>query len=211
MMSPLRDELQRQLLLHPHDPRSWEQLQALLLQPEVTESSEPKEPAPINWGPLPARQERMDQILPSLKSLFYDGTSLTPLIGNLYGREPSGKGWIRWVGPEPILTIRFPFYAGIQFWRFEVEIAKFFDENDCSSLRFHVNGTGLPLLWAGENTYLAEIDGHLIDQAQPKDPGMGFSIMQLSIPSSHQPEGEDQRMLSFAIRQLSIQSEKVQR
>jgi hypothetical protein len=210
-MTPLLDELQRQLLLQPHDPRRWEQLEALLLQPEAAEPSEPVIPTLINWGPLATRHERVDQIFTPLVSLSYDGTSLTPLIGNVYGREPSGNGWIRWVGPEPRLKIQFPFKAGIEFWRFEVEIAKFFDKNDASSLRFHINGNGLPLLWAGENTYRAEIDGCLIDQAQLNDPAMGFSIMQLSIPSSHRPEGEDQRLLSFAIRQFSMKPLEVQR
>lgn len=209
-MKPVIVELQRRLLLQPHDPLSWEQLDALLLLPEAEASSKPTIPEAIPWGPLMARREKVDPILPPMKNLFYDGASLTPLIGNLYGREPSESGWIRWVGPEPILTIRFPFQAGIKGWRFEVEIARFFDKNDSSSLRFHVNGNNLPLFWAEGNTYWAEIDGRLIDEALQKDPAMGCSVLQLSIPSSHRPEGEDQRILAFAIRQISMQSQEVE-
>lgn len=209
MMRPVLVELQRQLLLQPHDPLRWEQLDALLLLPEAEASSEPKIPEEIQWGPLPAKLEKVDRILPPMRNLFYDGSSLTPLIGNLYGREPSETGWIRWVGPEPILTIRFPFQIGIKSWRFEVEIARFFDMNDSSSLRFHVNENDLPLFWADGNTYWAEIDGRLIDEALEKDPAMGCSDLQLSIPSSHRPEGEDQRMLAFAIRQITMQSKEM--
>ena len=212
-MRPLRlAELQRQLLLHPHDPRGWEQLESVLKKGEghPIAELEAQGPAEILWGPLPAQQERKAPILPPLKRLFYDGSSLTPLIGNLYSREPSGKSWIRWVGPEPVLTIRFPFQADVKRWCFEVEIARFFDENDGSKLSFQVNGIGIPLAWAGSNIYRAEIEGRLVDQSLSGDPGTGFSVMKLSIPSSYQPDGEDQRMLSFAIRQLSMRSLEVQ-
>ncbi|WP_216899889.1 hypothetical protein [Synechococcus sp. CCY 9618] len=200
--------LQRQLLEMPQNTNLWEQLDGLLGQAEAKPPVEPDTPAPskIHWGPLPTQRQRKDQIFPPLRQLHYDCSSLTPLISNLYSREPSGKGWIRWVGPEPRLAVRFPFQTGIGHWRFEVQIARFFDRNDGSKLKFHVNGTALPLHWAGDNIYRAEIEGHLIDKAQPGGPGMGFSIMELSIPSSYRPDGEDQRMLSFAIGQLSMQS-----
>ena len=168
-----------------------------------------------------ARQEHVDDLIPwcqidghqqdehenkpfQLERFFYDCSYFTPFVSNLYSREYSAKGWYRWVGPNPALKVRLPLeQSECEHWLFKATFHSFLDESHAKKIAFEVNDKQKPLVWLEGSTYQSKIDS--ADLYGNTNPGeLAVVLLSIAVPEARQAFELDQRILAFAIRELSL-------
>jgi hypothetical protein len=139
-----------------------------------------------------------------LKRFVYDCSYLSPFVGNVYSREHSAKGWYRWVGPDPHLVVRLPLApAETENWLFTATFHAFIDDAYAQSIGFEVNGNSKPLEWLEGSVYQSRITTFdLYRNAKPRE--VAVASLSISVPEARQGSEQDQRLLAFAIRELTL-------
>ncbi|QEY31802.1 hypothetical protein EVJ50_05610 [Synechococcus sp. RSCCF101] len=174
-----------------------------ILTDQTNRQSQADEPIP--WYPKSIDQQFGEESKPlCLRRFTYDCSYLSPFVGNLYSREPSAKGWYRWIGPNPILELRLPLAPDIsENWLFTATFHAFTNEEHAECLAFEVNGHHKPLEWTGGSSYQCKLKAKdFLGTSISK--GISVAIISLSIPASRQASESDQRIIAFAIRYLSL-------
>ena len=139
-----------------------------------------------------------------LKRFVYDCSYLSPYVSNVYKRERSVDGWYRWVGPDPFLIVRVPLApTESENWLFTITFHAFLNDDDAKSIFFMVNEKSNCLKWLRGSTYQSKItSANLYGTA---DSGkLAIPTLSISIPEARQPSERDQRILAFAISELSL-------
>jgi hypothetical protein len=139
-----------------------------------------------------------------LKRFVYDCSYLSPFVSNVHMREKSANGWFRWVGPDPVLVVRLPLApAESEYWLFTATIHAFLDEAHANSITFRVNEKSYALEWLDDSTYQSKItSADLYGTAGPS--GLAVPKLSIAVPEARQASEQDQRILAFAIRELSL-------
>lgn len=150
------------------------------------------------------RHNKRDDEPFQLKRFVYDCSYLSPFVNNVYMREKSSKGWYRWVGPNPVLIVRLPLApVEAEHWLFTVTFHAFLDEAHAKRITFRVNENSKPLEWLEGSTYQSKMtSADLYGTAQPSE--MAVPSLSISVPEARQASVQDQRILAFAIRELSL-------
>jgi hypothetical protein len=161
--------------------------------------------APIPWSEVTKSDDDSDDGGPFLlEYFFYDCSYLSPFVGNIYAREQSINGWYRWVGPEPVLQIKLPLaLIDTEQWIFKATFHAFLEDSHSQQLRFEVNGKTKPLEWIEGSIYQSQIQS---SELYVSDRAGEVAIVSLAIgvPEARQASEEDQRLLAFAIRELTL-------
>jgi hypothetical protein len=160
---------------------------------------------PIPWCDVMTDDGDVDIIKPfQLESFVYDCSYLSPFVGNVYSREQSVKGWYRWVGPDPRLVVRIPLApAKAENWLFTATFHAFLDDAHAQSLGFEVNGKSKPLEWLEGSAYQCRISTADL-YCNAKEGDVAVVSLSISVPEARQSSQEDQRLLAFAIRELTL-------
>ena len=161
------------------------------------------EPIPWCMPDIKRQDEGLSKPI-QLKSFAYDCSYVTPFVRNIYAREKAAKGWFRWVGPDPSLEVRLPLgRTESENWLFTVTFQAFLEETHAQSVAFEVNGKRKPLKWLEETTYQSTITS--IELKRNPDEGE-LTAISLSITGQEPRRAaeDDQRMIVFAIRELSL-------
>ena len=139
-----------------------------------------------------------------LKRFVYDCSYLSPYVGNVYKRERAADGWYRWVGPDPVLIVRVPLApTESDHWLFTVTFHAFLNDDHAKNIIFKVNEKSNSLKWLRGSTYQSRItSANLYGTA---DSGkLAIPTLSIAIPEARQPSERDQRILAFAISELSL-------
>jgi hypothetical protein len=139
-----------------------------------------------------------------MKRFIYDCSYLSPFVSNLYTREQSDQGWYRWVGPDPYLEVRIPIArVESEHWLFTATFHAFVDESHAKCIVFEVDNQQKPLEWIEGSTYQSKISSsELYANTHPNSPAV--LSMSIAVPGAHRASEQDQRILAFAIRRLSL-------
>ena len=193
-------EAESEQVIHEHEP-------AIALQEEYDKKTSIGEliDAPIPWCEVCENDGDPDEGRPcQLERFFYDCSYMSPFVGNVYTREQSPEGWYRWVGPEPVLQIRLPLATvATEQWIFKATFHVFLEDSHSQQLHFQVNGKTKPLEWIKGSIYQSQIQS---SELYRSDRAGDVAIVSLAIyvPEARQASEEDQRLLAFAIRELTL-------
>jgi hypothetical protein len=193
-------EAEPELVFHEHEP-------AIAIQEENDQNTSIGEPidVPIPWYEICESDDDPDDGRAfQLERFFYDCSYLSPFVGNVYAREQSAKGWYRWVGPEPVLQIKLPLApVATEQWIFKATFHAFLEDSHSQELRFEVNGKTKPLEWIEGSIYQSQIQS---SELYRSDRAGEVAIVSLAIgvPEARQASEADQRLLAFAIRELTL-------
>lgn len=160
---------------------------------------------PIPWCTADFDHQHEDESNPfQLKCFVYDCSYLSPFVRSLYSREQSAKGWYRWVGPDPVLEVRLPLApAESMHWVFTATFHAFLDEAQAKDITFEVNNKRKPLDWLAGSTYQSRISSsELYGNAHPGE--LAVVSLSIAVPEARIASEQDQRLLAFAIRELSL-------
>lgn len=162
---------------------------------------------PIRWssgnqssGDLPAFTHLR------LTAFDYDCGATSPYVSNVYRREWSHDGWYRWVGPLPELRLLLPIDVYAHPWKLTIVIHAFACEENCHNLRLVVLGKQFPLVWLEGTTYTCEFKPADLVKAEQSSIKTTSSLADIIIaaPPSVSPSDQDERLISFAIRKLTL-------
>jgi hypothetical protein len=159
----------------------------------------------IPWCKIDGHQQGENENKPfQLKSFVYDCSYVSPFVSNLYTREHSAMGWYRWVGPNPALEVRLPLApAECEHWLFTATFHAFLDETHAKNITFKVHGKQKPFAWIEGLTYQSRISAlELFGNANPTD--LAVILLSIALPEARKASEQDQRMIAFAIRELSL-------
>lgn len=174
-------------------------------RPYEQRSEEKPVDEPIPWCTVDdGHYDKHDDEPFQLKRFVYDCSYLSPFVSNVYMREKSAKGWYRWVGPDPVLVVRLPLApAESEHWLFTATFHAFLDEAHAKSITFRVNEKSKNLEWLEGSTYQSKItSADLYGTAQPSE--IAVPSLSIAVPEPRQASEQDQRILAFAIRELSL-------
>jgi hypothetical protein len=160
---------------------------------------------PIPWCEISDDAETESDSRPFvLEAFFYDCSYLSPFVGNVYARERSENGWYRWVGPSPTLEIRLPLaLVSTESWLLKVAFHAFHDDSHSQHICFEVNGNSKKLEWVEKSVYQSRIMSN--ELYLNTTPGKTNVVsMKISVPEAKQASEDDQRLLSFAIREITL-------
>jgi hypothetical protein len=160
---------------------------------------------PIPWCKVDGHRQDDDENKPfQLERFVYDCSYLSPFVGNLYTREHSAKGWYRWVGPNPALEVRLPLaQVECEHWLFTATFHAFLDESHAKSITFEVNDKQKPLDWLEGSTYQSRITAsEIYGNSHPSE--RAVVSLTIALPEALKASEQDQRVIAFAIRGLSL-------
>jgi len=160
---------------------------------------------PIPWCKVDGHQQDEDENKPfQLERFVYDCSYLSPFVCNLYTREHSAKGWYRWVGPSPALDVRLPLaQSECEHWLFKATFHAFLDESHAKNITFKVNDKQKPLDWLEGSTYQSRITAlELYGNERPSE--LAVVSITIALPEARKASEQDQRIIAFAIRGLSL-------
>ena len=140
-----------------------------------------------------------------LPSFEYDCSYVTPLMTNLYGREWSEDGWYRWVGPDPWIELLLPLdWQAAEEWKVLLKLHGFASEENSSNLQIAIDTLQYPLSWIEGATYQCTFKLNAQAADLSTEAGPRPTKIVLSAPPARAVNENDQRLLSFALRSITI-------
>lgn len=171
-----------------------------------TEQGEAAPTLPIQWHVVtPKGQDKSRELYTNLQFFDYDCSSVSPFVSNVYRREWSNEGWYRWIGPQEELAINVPIDLLLASqWKLTVVIHAFASEENCANLKLLVGSKQYPLSWVEDKTYTCQFESLGVEQPKRADKTNPYIKISLSAPPVKSPSANDHRLISFAIRRITL-------